>query len=73
MRVWWAFVEILMKQNRTELLLGIFLFVGLLVLGGIILRFGSFKDHFREKYELTLMFPQAGVIVKGSEVRLGGA
>jgi phospholipid/cholesterol/gamma-HCH transport system substrate-binding protein len=62
-----------MNQNRTELLLGIFLFVGLLVLGGIILRFGSFKDHFREKYELTLSFPQAGEIVKGSEVRLGGA
>ena len=32
-----------MKEKRTDMLVGIFLFVGLLVLGGIIIRFGSFS------------------------------
>ena len=62
-----------MKEKRTDMLVGIFLFVGLLVLGGIIIRFGSFSENFREKYALTLTYPDAGGIVKGSDVRLGGA
>lgn len=63
-----------MKQHhRTELIVGIFLFIGLIVLGGVILRFGSFREHFRERYTLNLSFPDAGEIVDGSEVRLSGA
>jgi phospholipid/cholesterol/gamma-HCH transport system substrate-binding protein len=62
-----------MKEKRTELYVGIFLFVGLLLLGGIILRFGSFSEHFREKYPLIVYFPDTGGLVENSEVRLGGA
>ncbi len=62
-----------MKETRTELYVGIFLFVGLLLLGGIILRFGSFSEHFRERYPLIVYFPDTGGLVENSEVRLGGA
>ena len=62
-----------LRKEKTELLVGLFVLVGLLIMGTLIIQFGRFSERLREKYELTLLFPDGGDIVDGSPVRLGGA
>lgn len=62
-----------MKEDRSELYVGIFVFIGLAVIGGLVLRFSHFKDSFRDVYGLKIEFVDAGGIIKGSEVRFAGA
>ena len=61
-----------MNRKRAELLVGLFLFVGLCLLAGLILKFGNVGDYFRSKYSLVLSYPSAGGLLQGSEVRLNG-
>ncbi|MEZ5303407.1 MAG: MlaD family protein [Verrucomicrobiales bacterium] len=61
------------REKRTELLVGIFLFIGLVLLGGIIVQFGGFRDRLRETARFELVFTDASGLVRGAEVRLGGA
>jgi ABC-type transporter Mla subunit MlaD len=61
-----------MKEKRTELLVGVFLFIGLVILGGLVLRFGNFDERFKDTYSLTVTFADGGGLVKGTDVRLGG-
>ncbi|MEM6911681.1 MAG: MlaD family protein [Verrucomicrobiota bacterium] len=61
------------KEQKSELLVGIFLLAGLALLGAIILFFGSAKESFDQTYELKVRFSDATGIIKGSDVRLGGA
>ena len=61
-----------MNRKRSELLVGLFLFVGLCLLAGMILRFGNFGDYFRGKYSIELRYPNAGGLLEGSEVKLSG-
>lgn len=61
------------KDRKTEILVGLFLFVGLLMLGGIILEFGSLRTYFRDTYKLRVAFPNAAGIKEGSPVFLGGS
>lgn len=60
-------------ERKTELLVGLFLFVGMLMLGGIILQFGSFKEWFRSTYTLRIAFPNASGVRQSSPVYLGGS
>lgn len=60
-------------QKRTELVVGLFIFTGFILLGGLVLQFGKFSDHLRGHYELTIVFQDASGVIKGSEVRMGGA
>lgn len=60
-------------SRKTETLVGTFLFLGLGLLGTIILAFGGIQDFFKEQYELKVNFQEASGIVKGSSVRLRGA
>jgi phospholipid/cholesterol/gamma-HCH transport system substrate-binding protein len=60
-------------HKHSELLVGTFCLVGLLLLGSLILQFGRFGDRFNESYRLTLLVNDAAGIIKGSEVRMGGA
>ena len=60
-------------KKRTELFVGLFLFIGFGLLGGLVLQFGKFSDHFRQHYPLTVVFDDAYGVIKGSEVRMGGA
>jgi virulence factor Mce-like protein len=60
-------------KKRTELFVGVFIFIGLTLLGGLILQFGSFKERLRGQYALTIVFDDASGVIKGSEVRMGGA
>ena len=61
-----------MKENRTELFVGFFLLIGLLLLGFLVLKFGNFGDRFEETYSLTVTFDDGGGLLKGTDVRLGG-
>lgn len=61
------------SDKRTETLVGFFLFVGMTLLGVLIVKFGQFKDKPKESYTITVEFKDASGVIKGSEVRLGGA
>ncbi|MES2921023.1 MAG: MlaD family protein [Verrucomicrobiota bacterium] len=60
-------------KKRTEVFVGLFLFIGLVLLGGLVLQFGKFSDRLRGHYPLTVVFDDASGVIKGSEVRMGGA
>lgn len=63
-----------MNPNRkTELLVGLFLLVGLTMVGALILQFGRVNEMFTDSYTLKLAFPNAPGIKKGSPVYLGGS
>ena len=53
--------------------MGVFLFIGLAMLAGLIVRFGGFDEHFAGYYEVTVVFDDATGVIKGSEVLMGGA
>ncbi len=61
------------NSKRTETLVGVFLFIGFGLLGGIILLFGNIGDLFKGHYELRVNFKEAAGIIEGSTVRLRGA
>ncbi len=60
-------------KKRPEVLVGLFLFTGLALLGGLVMQFGKFSDRLRGHYGLTIVFDDASGVIKGSEVRMGGA
>ncbi len=63
-----------MNQDRkTELLVGLFLLVGLLMVAAIILQFGRVREAFKDTYMLRVSFPNAPGIKQGSPVNLGGS
>lgn len=59
--------------RKTELLVGVFLLFGLLMVGAIILQFGRVKESFKDTYTLRVTFPNAPGIKQGSPVYLGGS
>jgi phospholipid/cholesterol/gamma-HCH transport system substrate-binding protein len=61
------------NSKKTETLVGLFLFIGFVLLGGIILLFGNIGDFFKGSYEIKVSFTEAPGIIKGSTVRLRGA
>jgi phospholipid/cholesterol/gamma-HCH transport system substrate-binding protein len=61
------------SDKKTEMLVGLFLFIGLLLLGGLILTFGRVREVFKDTYHLYVAFPNASGIKEGSPVFLGGS
>jgi phospholipid/cholesterol/gamma-HCH transport system substrate-binding protein len=61
------------RDAKTELLVGLFLFVGMLMLGILILQFGTIRDHFKSTYKIILPLADATGIKEGSPVDLGGS
>ena len=61
------------KKKQTETLVGLFILIGLVLLGGLIVQFGRFSDHLHGHYALTVVFNDASGLIEGSEVRMGGA
>jgi phospholipid/cholesterol/gamma-HCH transport system substrate-binding protein len=59
------------KQN-TEIRVGIFLLVGMAVLGILVFQFGKLGGGSAESYSITAMVRDATGILKGAPVRLGG-
>ncbi len=61
------------SDKKTEMLVGLFLFIGLMLLGGLILTFGRVREVFKDTYHLQVAFPNASGIKEGSPVFLGGS
>ncbi|BDS07607.1 hypothetical protein NT6N_26470 [Oceaniferula spumae] len=61
------------REKRRETTAGLFVLIGLLLLGVLIVQFGRFGDRFTDHYPLYIEFPDTAGIIKGSDVRLRGA
>lgn len=60
------------RRERTEIFVGLFIIVGLAIMAVLIWNFGSFTDKFRPKYELEIRLNDASGIIEGAPVRYGG-
>ena len=62
------------KEKRSEATAGLFLLIGLSVLGILVAKFGRIGENSMEgKYTATISFADASGLIKGSEIRMGGA
>src|ERR687887_1114451 len=60
-------------QRGLEFKVGVFVFVGLAMLGALIVQFGRLGEGFKTYYTLTVRFTNASGLLKGSDVLLAGA
>jgi phospholipid/cholesterol/gamma-HCH transport system substrate-binding protein len=63
-----------MDRDRTlELKVGVFVAIGLAMIGGFVVKFGRVGEGFKTYYDLTVRFKDASGLLKGSDVSLSGA
>ena len=64
-----------MKQRGLglEFKVGLFVIVGLAVLAGLVVQFGRVGEGLKTYYALTIHFPDASGLLKGSDVLMAGA
>ena len=60
-------------EKALELKVGVFVTVGLAVLAALLVQFGRIGEGFKTYYQLTVRFPDASGLLKGSDVLLSGA
>jgi phospholipid/cholesterol/gamma-HCH transport system substrate-binding protein len=60
-------------ERGLEFKVGAFVFVGLAMLGALIVQFGRLGEGFKRYYPLTVRFNDASGLLKGSDVLLAGA
>lgn len=60
-------------KRRTELWVGVFLILGFLLITGLAINLGNLTSRSKNSYHINVVFRNAAGIIKGSEVRLGGA
>ncbi len=61
------------REKRRETAAGLFVLIGLLLLGVLVLQYGHLGDRFKDHYPLYVEFPDTDGLIEGSEVRLRGA
>jgi phospholipid/cholesterol/gamma-HCH transport system substrate-binding protein len=61
------------SEKTLELKVGAFVLAGLLVLAFLVIQFGRVGEGFKTYYGLTVEFPDASGLLKGSDVLLAGA
>jgi phospholipid/cholesterol/gamma-HCH transport system substrate-binding protein len=61
------------KDRGLELKVGIFVAIGLLIVGALVVEFGRFGEGLKTYYPITVHFPDASGLLKSSDVLLGGA
>lgn len=61
------------SEKTLELKVGAFVLVGLAVLAMLVVQFGRVGEGFKTYYGLTVKFPDASGLLKGSDVLLAGA
>ncbi len=61
------------NPKRTQLIAGIFVLCGLVLLGGLILEFGPLKHWLRRPYTIYAVFSDGQNLIKGSPVRRAGS
>jgi phospholipid/cholesterol/gamma-HCH transport system substrate-binding protein len=62
-----------LKEKRPETLVGLFVLLGLLTLGALIVQFGRLGETKGDSYYVQVEFKNASGLIKGSDVRMGGA
>ncbi len=62
-----------MKEKGLEFKVGLFVFVGLAVVAALVVQFGRVGEGFKGNYDLTVNFPDASGLLKGSDVLMAGA
>ena len=60
------------RDKKSELLVGLFLTFGLVMLSLLVLQFGSVRDLFKGSYFLSVSFPNASGLKEASPVVLAG-
>lgn len=60
-------------ERGLEFKVGIFVFLGLAMLGALVVQFGRLGEGFKTYYTLTIRFSDASGLLKGSDVLLAGA
>lgn len=61
------------SEKTLELKVGAFVLAGLAVLAALVIQFGRVGEGFKTYYGLTVRFPDASGLLKGSDVLLAGA
>ena len=61
------------SEKGVELKVGLFVFFGLAVLAALVVQFWRVGEGFKHYYTLTVQFPDASGLLKGSDVLLAGA
>ncbi|MEY2558010.1 MAG: phospholipid/cholesterol/gamma-HCH transport system substrate-binding protein [Verrucomicrobiota bacterium] len=61
------------SEKTLEVKVGAFVVVGLAVLAALVVQFGRVGEGFKTYYALTIRFPDASGLLKGSDVLLAGA
>jgi phospholipid/cholesterol/gamma-HCH transport system substrate-binding protein len=60
-------------ERGLEFKVGVFVFVGLAMLGALVVKFGRLGEGFKTYYTLTVRFNDASGLLKGTDVLLAGA
>lgn len=60
------------RDKKTELLVGLFLTIGMIFLGLLILQFSSVRELFKDTYTITVPFPDGSGVKEGTPVLFGG-
>jgi phospholipid/cholesterol/gamma-HCH transport system substrate-binding protein len=60
-------------ERGLEFKVGAFLFMGLLLLGALVVQFGRLGEGLKHYYQVTVSFSDASGLLKGSDVLLAGA
>ena len=60
-------------ERGLEFKVGIFVFVGLVMLAALVVQFGRLGEGFKTYYPITVRFTDASGLLKGSDVLLAGA
>src|SRR5437867_1959175 len=61
------------QEGGLECKVGMFVFVGLAMLGALLVQFGRLGEGFKTYYTITVRFNDAGGLLKGTDVLLAGA
>jgi phospholipid/cholesterol/gamma-HCH transport system substrate-binding protein len=61
------------SANRTTLTAGLFVLIGLILLGTLIFEFGTLRHQLRKPYDLNAVFMDAENLIKGAPVKRAGA
>lgn len=62
-----------MKRKNTEFIVGLFVLFGLGLMAVMVIQFGRLGDGLEDSYIISVQFEDATGVIKGSEVRMGGA
>src|ERR1041384_2740892 len=61
-----------MDQKGKQIMVGLFVLVGIVVVCGMVLHFGKFQERFQKMYSFDVRFTNVGQIARGAPVICSG-